>query len=39
MKNNYVAKHANKFNKAAVMIDRKKAEKRGKVKHKGREAY
>ena len=34
--NNPVAKHARKFNKAAVMVDRKKAVKRGKRKHKGR---
>lgn len=34
--NNLVAKHARKFNKAAVMIDRKKAAKRGAVKHKNR---
>lgn len=32
---NYVAKHAHEFNKAATHVDRKKAEKRGKRKHKG----
>lgn len=31
---NYVAKHARKFNKAHVMVDRKKAAKRGYIKHK-----
>jgi hypothetical protein len=34
--NNLVAKHAKTFNKAHVMVDRKKASKRGAVKHKGR---
>jgi hypothetical protein len=34
MKDNYVAKNARKFNKAAIHKDRKKAEKRGEVKHK-----
>lgn len=34
--NNLVAKHARKFNKAAVHIDRKKASKRGHIKHKGK---
>jgi hypothetical protein len=29
MKNNFVAKHANKFNKATVFKDKKKALKRG----------
>ncbi len=33
--NNFVAKHARQFNKAVVMIDRKKASKRGSRKHKG----
>lgn len=33
--NNLVAKHARAFNKASVHIDRKKAAKRGKIKHKG----
>lgn len=33
MKSNFVAKNARKFNKAAVMVDRKKAAKRGYVKH------
>jgi hypothetical protein len=33
--NNPVAKNARKFNKAAVHVDRKKAVKRGKVKHRG----
>ena len=32
--NNLVAKHARKFNKAHVHIDRKKAEKKGYRKHK-----
>ena len=31
---NFVAKHARAFNKAHVMIDRKKESKRGKIKHK-----
>ena len=31
---NLVAKHARKFNKAHVMVDRKKAAKRGHRKHK-----
>ena len=34
MQNNLVAKHARKFNKSAVMVDRKKAAKRGYSKHK-----
>lgn len=34
MKHNFVAKHARKFNKAAVHKDRKKALKRGDRKHK-----
>jgi len=34
--NNPVAKHAKTFNKAHVMKDRKKAMKRGAVKHKGK---
>jgi len=34
IKKNLVAKHARKFNVAAVYIDRKKDEKKGKVKHK-----
>lgn len=34
--NNYVAKHANKFNRSSVEVDRKKAAKRGANKHKGR---
>lgn len=34
---NLVAKHARKFNKAAKHKDRKKAVKRGYVKHKGRD--
>jgi hypothetical protein len=33
---NLTAKHAPKFNKAAVHKDRKKAEKRGEQKHKSR---
>ena len=32
--NNLVAKNARRFNKAAVMVDRKKAVKRGARKHK-----
>ena len=35
LKRNFVAKNAHKANKAAVMVDRKKAMKRGKIKHKG----
>lgn len=34
MKNNFVAKNMNKINRAATHIDRKKAYKRGKCKHK-----
>jgi hypothetical protein len=34
--NNLVAKHARKFNLATVQVDRKKAAKRGHIKHKGR---
>ena len=34
--NNLVAKHAKKFNKSAVFIDKKKALKRGERKHKGK---
>ncbi len=33
---NLVAKHARTYNKAHVMVDRKRASKRGKVKHKVR---
>lgn len=33
---NFVAKHARQFNKAAVFVDRKKASKKGAIKHKGR---
>lgn len=36
MKHNFVAKHTRTFNKAVVMVDRKKALKRGKIKHKRR---
>ena len=32
--NNLVAKHARKFNNAVTMRDRKKAAKRGHIKHK-----
>jgi len=32
--NNLVPKHARKFNKSAVMVDRKKNDKRGYKKHK-----
>lgn len=32
--NNLVAKHARTFNKAHIHVDRKKATKRGKIKHK-----
>lgn len=35
-KNNFVAKHAKKYNKAAIHTDRKKASKRGDMKHKKR---
>ena len=35
LKRNFVAKNAHKANKASVMVDRKKAMKRGKIKHKG----
>ena len=38
MKNNWVAKHANDFNKRTVFVDRKKKSKRltsRKMKHKG----
>jgi len=34
MKNNFVAKHAAKFNKSAVMTDRKKESRNGYRKHK-----
>lgn len=34
MKDNYVAKHAHKFNKASVFEDRKAKAKRGHTKHK-----
>lgn len=34
--NNLVAKHARTFNKAHVMVDRKKSTKKGYSKHKGR---
>lgn len=33
---NFVAKHARQFNLAHVFVDRKKADKRGATKHKGR---
>jgi hypothetical protein len=32
--NNLVAKHARKYNKAAVYTDRKKAQKKGHTKHR-----
>jgi excinuclease UvrABC ATPase subunit len=32
--NNFVAKHARHFNKAAVFTDKKKAKKKGYTKHK-----
>ena len=35
--NNLVAKHARKFNKAAVHVDRKKQARKGIVKHKGKQ--
>ena len=35
MKHNPVAKNAHRFNKAAVMVDRKKAARQGYRKHKG----
>jgi hypothetical protein len=34
--NNLVAKHARKFNKAAVHVDQKKQARRGHIKHKGK---
>lgn len=34
---NPVARHAKKFNKSSVQVDKKKASKRGKIKHKGRD--
>lgn len=34
MKSNFVAKNSRKFNRAVVMVDRKKAAKRGYTKHK-----
>ena len=37
MKNNFVAKHANKFNKALIFKDKKKALKRGYSKHSKKE--
>lgn len=36
MKHNFVAKHAQKFNRSAVHKDRKKAMKRGEHKHKNK---
>ena len=36
---NLVAKHARKFNLAHTFEDRKHAQKRGKVKHKGKLAW
>jgi hypothetical protein len=39
MKHNPVAKHCRAFNKAVVMTDRKKAARRGYVKHKGGARY
>lgn len=33
--NNLVAKHAHKFNTSRTFVDRRKAQKAGKVKHKG----
>ena len=36
---NYVAKNARAFNKSATFEDRKKALKKGKVKHKGQSSY
>jgi hypothetical protein len=35
-RNNIVAKHARKFNLAHTFEDRKRALKRGKIKHKGK---
>lgn len=35
VQNNYVAKYARQFNQAAVHTDRKKAIKKGYLKHKG----
>lgn len=37
MKNNYVAKHAKTYNKAVIFEDKKKALKRGKLKHKSQQ--
>jgi len=34
---NLVAKHARKFNVAVVHADRKKAARKGKIKHKGKQ--
>lgn len=34
MKNNFVAKHARRYNKSVVMKDRKKEDRRGYRKHK-----
>ena len=34
--NNFVAKHARTYNKAATHVNRKKAQKRGSVKHKAK---
>jgi hypothetical protein len=34
--NNLVHKHAHKFNRCTTFVDRKKAMKGGKVKHKGK---
>jgi hypothetical protein len=36
MKNNLVAKHARKINKAVAFVDRKKESKRGAIKHQGK---
>ena len=33
---NLTAKHARKYNRASVFVDRKKESKRGKRKHKGK---
>lgn len=37
--NNLVAKHARKFNLSHTFEDRRKAQKRGKIKHKGAYSY
>ena len=36
MARNLTAKHARKYNRSSVFVDRKKETKRGKTKHKGK---